>query len=420
MHIASYHEVDTCRICRSNRLHTVLDLGNQALTGRFPARDEPDPPMAPLRLIRCDNCNLVQLGHDFDPNVLFRETYGYRSGMNATMTRHLSEIAQQIESRVRLKPADVVLDIASNDGTLLNSYTVKGLRRIGIDPTIAQYQSYYDKDIATVADFFCVEEFRRFFSTEQTRAVTTIAMFYDLADPARFVSDVASILADDGVWVLEQSDLGKMLESHSFDTICHEHRAYYGFSQIRQLVKDAGLRLFDIEFNPINGGSARFFVCHLDGPYTTNENAMSAASQRDDALRRAGLVPFQSFRNAVLELRAKLCEFLQTEVVNGKRIHVYGASTKGNVLLQYFGIGPDLIQAAADRNPVKWGRRTPGTGIPIISEEESRAANPDYYLVLPWHFRDEFISREENFLRKGGKLIFPLPKFELVGADIHQ
>jgi NDP-4-keto-2,6-dideoxyhexose 3-C-methyltransferase len=417
---ALYQEVTSCRICRSTRLRTVLDLGNQALTGRFPAPDEPDPPAAPLRLIRCDDCGLAQLGHDFDPNALFRETYGYRSGMNATMTMHLAGIARAIEWRVGLKPGDFVVDIASNDGTLLNSYSVTRLRRVGIDPTIAQFAHNYGTEIVQVAEFFSAGEFRRFFPSEQARAVTTIAMFYDLADPAHFVSEVASILAEDGIWVLEQSDVGMMLEALSFDTVCHEHRAYYGFSQLRRLVEDAGLRLFDIEFNTINGGSARFYVCHSGGPYSTNDKAIAAASQRDDALRRAGLAPFDSFRSAVLGLRAELCEFLHAEVANGKIIHVYGASTKGNVLLQYFGIDRDLVPAAADRNPVKWGRRTPGTQIPIISEQQSRAADPDYYLVLPWHFRDEFVRREEAFLRKGGKLIFPLPKFEIVFDNIRR
>ena len=411
------HKANTCRICQSSQLRTVLDLGDMALTGRFPASDEPDPPKAPLLLVRCDNCGLVQLGHEFDPNDLYRSTYGYRSGVNVTMTNHLASVARDLEQRVGLKSGDVVLDIASNDGTLLKSYSVAGLERVGIDPTIAQYGKYYDAGIKTVADFFSADNFRKACPGKKARAITSIAVFYDISNPAAFVAEIASILGNDGVWVLEQSDLGMMLEAHSFDTVCHEHLEYYGFAQIRRLIEATKLKLFDVQFNAINGGSARFYVCHADAPYEINEKNISQAVQREKTLRLDTLHPFESFRDGATKVRAELLNFLEIEVARGKVIHAYGASTKGNVLLQYCSVDNRLVQAAADRNPDKWGRRTPATNIPIISEDESRAAKPDYYLVLPWHFRDEFVKREAEFLKRGGKLVFPLPAFEVVGSE---
>jgi hypothetical protein len=406
-----------CRLCKGSRLTLVFDLGVQALAGRFPAPEEPDVPSAPLQLLKCDSCHLVQLGHQVELEELYGGTYGYRSGINATMTDHLARIVRQVERMVLLRPDDTVLDIASNDGTLLKSYSDKRIFRVGIDPTIAQYESFYPDNIIRAPEFFSEACFRRISPTPHARVITSIAMFYDLPDIGAFVGDVASVLAPDGLWVLEQSDLGMMLEARSFDTICHEHLEYYGLHQIEMAVESHNLRVFDIENNSINGGSARVFVCHRDGPFPTHTEHIEQARQDAEVLRLTDLATYEAFRRSAEETRRELRVFLTAEKAKGKTIHLYGASTKGNVLLQYCGIDRSLIDVAAERNPVKYGRRTPGTNIPIVSEDESRARRPDYYLVLPWHFREEFMRREANYLASGGKLIFPLPRLEVCDSQ---
>lgn len=406
-------ELELCRLCGDSNLPVIFDLGLQALAGRFPAANEPDVPKAPLRLMKCRACGLVQLGHNIDPDELYRSNYGYRSGINMTMRNHLAGISGRAAALTNLGAGDTVLDIGSNDGTLLKSYEVAGISRVGIDPTIAQYQDYYPEDVLTVADFFSAERFCAVSPTAKARVVTSIAMFYDLPDPNSFVADIAVILAEDGIWVFEQSDLGSMLKAQSFDTVCHEHLEYWALRQIKKVVEAQGLRIFDVELNGCNGGSARVFACHQDGSYPTNETAVSAAEKREQELGLDQLETFEVFRRNAEDVRTRLRALLEAETAKGRSIHIYGASTKGNVLLQYCGIDHSLVDAAADRNPRKWGCRTPGTNIPIISEEESRAAKPNYFLVLPWHFRVEFVEREADFIAAGGKLIFPLPEIEI-------
>lgn len=406
-------ELELCRLCGDGNLPVIFDLGPQALAGRFPAANEPDVPKAPLRLMKCRVCGLVQLGHNIDPDELYRSNYGYRSGINMTMRNHLAGISGRAAALTNLGAGDTVLDIGSNDGTLLKSYEVAGISRVGIDPTIAQYQDYYPEDVLTVADFFSAERFRAVSPTAKARVVTSIAMFYDLPDPNSFVAGIAVILAEDGIWIFEQSDLGSMLKAQSFDTVCHEHLEYWALRQIKKVIEAQGLRIFDVELNGCNGGSARVFACHRNGPYPTNEIAVSAAEKREQELGLDQVETFEVFRRNAEDVRTRLRALLEAETAKGRSIHIYGASTKGNVLLQYCGIDNSLVDAAADRNPRKWGCRTPGTNIPIISEEESRAAKPNYFLVLPWHFRAEFVEREADFIAAGGKLIFPLPEIEI-------
>lgn len=408
-----FEKITACRLCHGSRLHSVFDLGEQILSGKFPAQDEPEPPAAPLAITKCLDCGLVQLAHDFDLDEFYRDSYGYRSGINATMTAHLAGITGDIERLLKLTEGDVVLDIASNDATLLKSYRTKGLRRVGIDPTAAIFRDYYPSDVSVIADYFSKSNFDLANPAGKAKAITSIAVFYDLPDPNRFVSDIAAVLADDGVWILEQSDIGMMLQQNSFDTICHEHLEYYAFKQIDRLVSKAGLRIFDVGWNGSNGGSARCYVCHQAGPFTDNDASLTKARQREVELRLDDLETYRNFQSVSEATKSQCLEFLRRETAAGRKIHIYGASTKGNVLLQYCGIDASLIEAASERNPNKFGHRTPGTNIPIISEEESRAMKPDYLLVLPWHFRDEFIAREADYISAGGRLIFPLPNFEI-------
>lgn len=414
-------EIKKCRICGNPDLISVLDIGFQSLSGRFPFKGEPDPPSAPLVLVRCndtknsDACGLLQLKHTVPHDEMYLHNYGYRSGINKTMRDHLKGIVRQVQKIVDLTDGDVVLDIGSNDATLLKYYEIPGLRKIGIDPTGKQFLKYYTEDIELVSDYFNSSNYYSVSPDKQSKVITSIAMFYDLEIPMDFVKDIKKILHPGGIWVLEQSYMPMMLEMNTFDTICQEHLEYYSLKQIDWMVKRNDLRIFDIEFNDINGGSFRIYVCHNETELKSNQNKIDQAFTNEQKLKLDSEQPYKEFRERVLRIKDELYNFLTDEKSKGKSIYAYGASTKGNVLLQFFNIDHTLITAAADRNPEKWGRRTPRTNIPIISEEEARKAKPDYFLVLPWHFRQEFIKREADFLASGGKFIFPLPKIEIIG-----
>ena len=409
-----YHAVSSCRICGGKKLHAAMDLGLQALTGRFPAANEPDPPMAPLELVRCDECGLVQLLHSVTATEMFGDNYGYRSGTNATMRNHLAKLTSDLAGRSGLKAGDVVLDIGCNDGTLLKSYPAAHLVKVGIDPIAQTFLDQYPDDIQAHAGFFNADTFTRIIPDRTAKAITSIAMFYDLENPGSFVGDIAHVLSPDGIWVLEQSYLPEMLDKNSFDTICHEHLEYYALAQIERLAKEKRLRVFDVKLNEINGGSFQVWVCHAAADYAENSPALQTLRDREAALGITTDKPFARFRENVASLGNRLRSFITDEAARGKRVYVYGASTKGNVLLQHFGLDHRLLTACADRSPNKWGLRTPGTAVPIVSEEEARK-HADYFLVLPWHFRDEFIAREADFISRGGRFIFPLPDFEVVG-----
>ncbi len=408
--------ISFCRLCKCKELVPIFDFGLQALSTRFPDSNEPDAEILPLNLVQCQNikCNLVQLTHDYDFDNLYRNGYGYRSGINKTMRSHLNGIVKQLESEVELKDNDTVLDIASNDGTLLKSYDNKNINLIGIDPTILQYKEYYPLARTYLSsEFFSKEIFHSISPTKYAKLISSIAVFYDVPDPNLFAKDIASILDKNGIWVMEQSYLPLLIKDLSFDSICHEHLTYYGFKQIKLAAKAANLRVFDVDTNNMNGGSLRVFLCHINSNRTTNKNNINRIEKLEILSKIDDSSTFIVFKEKIMSIGDKLVDFIKKERKKGKRIHIYGASTKGNVLLQLFGIGNDLIDAAAERNEWKYGHRTPGTNIPIISEKESRKQNPDYYLVLPWHFRDEFIKREKEFINRGGKLIFPLPEVEI-------
>lgn len=409
-----YREIKNCRICASANFASVLDLGVQALTGRFPAANEGDPPSAPLEVIRCTDCGLLQLRHSTDTGEMFGTNYGYRSGTNITMINHLKRISAELAERAKLKSGDAVLDIGCNDGTLLKSYPVQGLTCVGIDPIAEAFRGTYPEGFKVHTGFFNARSFLALSPNQKAKTVTSIAMFYDLEDPGAFVGDIASILDPEGIWVLEQSYLPMMLEQNSFDTVCHEHLEYYAMAQIERLMADKGLRVFDVKLNEINGGSFQVWVCHKKASHAANAVMIDALRKREADLDLMSEAPYAAFRNRVAEAGKHLKQFIEGEVAVGKRVYVYGASTKGNVLLQHLDLDHRLLAGCADRSPSKWGRRTPRTAIPIMSEEDARP-KADYFLVLPWHFRDEFVTREAEFIKRGGKLIFPLPQFEVVG-----
>jgi NDP-4-keto-2,6-dideoxyhexose 3-C-methyltransferase len=399
--------IEHCRICKSDKLVDILNLGCQGLASRFPSPIEADPQKVPLVLMKCENpdCCLVQLKHTVTNTELYEHAYGYRSGINSTMTKHLKDLVTDIESRVPLSPGDTVVDIGSNDATLLKSYSIQGLNKFGVDPTGTQFKEYYTDDITLVPTYFT----GGVLPNVQAKVVTSISMFYDLPDPVQFMSDVKGILHENGVWVQEQSYMPEMLNTNSFDTVCHEHLEYYALKQIMLMARMANLSVFDVDFNPCNGGSFRVFLCH-PGSYVVNSDKIVDVLKNESFMGLGLVQVYADFENRCKLIRSELVEFLKT----AGTVYLYGASTKGNTLLQYCGIDNKLVVAAAERNPRKYGCRTPITNIPIVSEDVMRANKPDVLLVLPWHFKKEFIEREQEFLKNGGTIVFPLPNLEIV------
>jgi SAM-dependent methyltransferase len=395
-----------------------MSLGDQHIAAYTPRASDPNPILDkfPLELIRCTepDCGLVQLRHSTPGNVLY-ERYFYRSGINKTMTENLKEIAMQAISKVELQDNDIVLDIGCNDGTLLKNYQGKNLRSVGIDPAknMAEFSKECGADI--IVDYFNSKSFTDHYSNEKAKIITSISMFYDLEDPNEFVSDIVNILAKDGVWVIELKYLSTMIFQNAFDNIVHEHIEYYHFSVIEYMLKKHGLKAVDVSLNDSNGGSIRVFVKHANQLVDENsEKHLLDLRSSEKKLNLNTAQPYEEFFQKCKELKSKTMSFIKNEVRNGKKIHAYGASTKGNTILQYYELDNKLIDAIADRNPDKWYRKTIGTNLEIISEEKSRSLKPDYFLILPWHFLEEFREREQDFFKNGGKFIVPLPDFKII------
>jgi NDP-4-keto-2,6-dideoxyhexose 3-C-methyltransferase len=418
---ATYTTISQCRICGNEELDAVLDLGVQALTGIFPKNREAETPRCPLELVKCHDdgsgqtCGLVQLRHSCQPDAMYGMNYGYRSGLNQSMVDHLQRKANKIKSAIPLTPGDLILDIGSNDGTLLRAMDGPGLRLVGMDPVGIKFRQYYPPNAQLIPDFFSGARFRKEFGRQSAKVVTSIAMFYDLESPLEFMRQVYEVLSEDGIWVFEQSYLPAMLASVSYDTICHEHVEYYALKQILWMLKRVGFRALDAELNDVNGGSFSITAAKKSAGYEGNEAAIQNLIREENRIELSGTDIYRKFRERVYRHRAELRQFLGKARHEGKRIFGYGASTKGNVLLQFCGITAEGLPCIAEVNNDKFGAFTPGTRIPIISEEEARSMNPSGFMVLPWHFRDNIIARERNFLAAGGKLIFPLPNIEVVG-----
>ena len=405
--------IEKCRISGSTNLLSVLSLGDQALTGVFPASASVPVTVGPLELVWCPDSGLLQLAHVYEASEMYGENYGYRSGLNASMVRHLTQKIGKLEQFAELKAGDTVLDIGSNDATSLKAYQTPSLKRIGIDPTGAKFRQYYPDDIKLVPDFFNAKNFDSV-SKERAKIITSIAMFYDLEDPIAFARDIAHCLAPDGVWHFEQSYMPSMLRLTSYDTICHEHVEYYSLAVVEKILAAADMKVLDVQMNAVNGGSFAVTAGHKNTSRKANRAVIDWLLSQEDRMGLATPRPYREFEERVFRHREDLRRLLRALRDDGKRIIGYGASTKGNVVLQYCGIGADLVEAIAEVNPDKFGHVTPGTHIPIVSEADALKMKPDYYLVLPWHFKDNILQREQKFLADGGKMIFPFPEIEIV------
>jgi len=399
-------------------LTKVIDLGDQYLQGSFikPGKELPSDRKIPTQLVLCDPsrdedaCGLLQLSVVVPPNILY-SSYWYRSGTNQTMRDHLKEIAN---SSMKWIPNinTTVLDIGCNDGTLLSNYPTH-FNKFGVDPSDVADQ--VSDDFNVIKDFFPSNKLNQL--NVEFNIITSIAMFYDLSDPVGFVENIKTILHPEGIWVFEMSYMPTMLSKNSYDTICHEHLEYYSFGVISEILNRTQMKVVDYEFNEINGGSIRCYATHLENSKFDNserKNKIEVLFQKEFDQKLDTVEPYVEFQERINSHKHELKDLLTQLKNSGSKIHIYGASTKGNTILQWCGIDSSLIECAAERNPEKYGAKTLGTNIPIVSESDSRAMNPDYYLVLPWHFKEEFIHREKEMLNQGVGMIFPLPEIEVI------
>jgi len=403
--------IKQCRNCKSKKLITLFSLGNLCFTGKFSSLKD-NIKKKPVTVVLCKNCELVQLAHNYDLKYLYGPDYGYRTGINTTMKDHVKKITKNLAKLTSLKKNDFVLDIASNDGTLLNYYK-RNITKFGVDPVLNKYKKNYKKIRYSISGFFSASKVK-----EKTKLkfkiISALSVFYDLLHPNKFLRDVKTLLLPEGVFLLEFADLASIIKYKMFDTICHEHLEYYSSKVIIDLVKKNDLRVFDIKQNFINGSSKQYYICHKNSKIKSNSKIIKKTLKNESKLKLNKVKTFKEFIQKINFLKTKLNNKIKYIRRNNQNIHCYGASTKGNVLLQYFNIDNTKISFAAERNKNKYGLVTPGSKIKIISEENSRKMRPDYYLVLPWHFKKEILKREKNILRKGTKFIFPLPNFKII------
>ena len=406
-----------CRLCGSRQLLDMLSLGDQQLTGVFPRNTETQVLSGELSLQRCEECTLVQLGHSYDKNLMYGMNYGYQSSLNDSMKFHLKTIAERVSNYLNFTDGDVIVDIGSNDGTFLSFFENLGLKRIGIDPTISKFADSYHPDIIKVPEFFTKDSFNSA-SDISAKFISSISMMYDLDDPVNFALQVHDCLDDNGFWFFEQSYLGLMLEKLAYDTICHEHLEYYSAYTIHNILNRTGFSVRNIELNSINGGSIAILASkkksesdgHCDEFIALLKDELNEGLNTSEKLIE--------YSDSVKLHRNDLIELINKYLLQGKTISALGASTKGNVLLQYCGLDRTKISMIGDVNPDKFGCVSPGTHIPIVPESKVFELNPDIILILPWHFEETFTNKTKSFVKNGGIVIFPLPTIKLIDSSV--
>jgi len=411
MNITTY--LNNCRICKNDLLEDIIFIGEQYITSRFPKYGDFSTPKTNITLCLCSNCGLVQLKETTNCSELYDYEYGYRSGISNTMINHLKLYQEEILEKISLQENDVILDIGSNDSTMLQNYSSK-FKRIGIDPTGSQFIQYYG-DVDLIPKYFTYENFSQRYDVK-CKVVSSISMFYDLPDPVKFAEDVYKILHDDGIWTCEQSYILTMLKRNSIDTICHEHLEYYALSQIKFIADMSNFKIIDVKFNDCNGGSFRIYFAKKESlQYKEATELINNILKEELEYGIINKDVYKTFINNCDNEINYLKKFIENLNKDNKTVYVYGASTKGNCLLQYANIGENYIKYAVERNPQKIGKMT-STGIEIISEEIMRLNPPDYLLCLPYHFKEEILKREFCFMENGGQFIFPFPHFEVIGS----
>lgn len=406
-------KIKKCRFCNSERLKDVINLGNQYLTGVFPKKKNTKISKGPLIVTLCKNCSLLQLKHSFNLNEMYGENYGYRSSLNLSMVKHLKNKSINLQRKYSLKKGDYIIDIGSNDGTFLSFFkNFKNL--IGVDPTIKKFKKFYSKNITQIEDFFPSSSIFNHIQNNKVKLITSISMFYDLEDPLSFVKNIKKVLDKDGIWHFEQSYMPFMLKQNSYDTICHEHLEYYSLTIIKKILSKAGLKIIDVEFNNINGGSFAVTATHKKSKLSSNNKVIKWLLKEENKMRLSNISVYKNFHKNIIHHKKSLLDLLKKLKKNKKVVSGLGASTKGNVILQYCGIKKNLLNNIYEINKDKFEKYTPGTNIKIVSDKKIKKNNCDYLLVLPWHFKDHVIQNEKQHLQNGIKLIFPLPQIEII------
>ena len=423
-----YKLLQRCKLCGSPALTDVISIAPQFLSPTFTRSNAEEGDLAkiqvPLTMTLCDRarnadgCGLLQLREEVESDLLYRR-YFYRSATSDMMRNDLKDVVRDICGRVTLKPNDIVVDIGANDCTTLGFYP-NNLRRVGYEPARNIDWSGVDPSIIIVNDYFSANPFQGRFKGEKAKAVGCNAMFYDLADPNSFTADVKSILAPDGIWCIQLSYLVLMLTNMNFYDICHEHLSYYSLAALQALMKRNGLAVFDASTNGVNGGSLRAFVTHIENKQAFTEQGrrnLEALAAEERKLKLEDAATFRAYDKEIAELAKRVNGYLDVEIGRGGKVFGLGASTKGNVLLQFLGITKEKMPYISERNPDKVSLRTLGTDFELISEERARDLKPACMLVLPWYFKEEIVAREQNYLRAGGKLLFPMPYVHVVTKD---
>ncbi len=409
--------IRACRVCGSNKLVDILSLGNQCVTNFL---DNPKEKIykAPLVLVLCDpkfgGCGLLQLKHTFNHDILYRK-YWYKSGISTMMVKALADVVKKGQQLIKLKANDIVIDIGSNDSTLLEQYKSNNIIKVGFEPSNL-WNIKKGKNTIIFHNYFNKGDFVKKFGSKKAKIITSLAMFYDLEEPNVFVEDIKACLDNEGIWIIQMNYLGLMLENNTFDNISHEHLEYYSFSTLEYLLNKHKLVVCDVELNDVNGGSFRVYVKHANSKIKLSASAKKRLDiQRKYELKMGFNNPliYHEFAKRIKKIKKELVAFLEKEVKRGKIIFIYGASTRGLVVLQFAGINIKLIKAAVDKNPDKLGKYIVGTGIPIISLEEYRKHEPDYLFVLPYHFISEILKQENRFMKDGGKMITAIPNVKI-------
>ena len=397
-------KIKHCLLCKSKILKKIFSLGDLFVSNFVKKRNIKKGIKAPLNLLYCKNCSLIQLSHIAPQEIMYRRFYWYRSGVTKIMRLGLKNLCEESLKYVKLKKNDVVLDIGANDGTLLKYYKKKKFITIGCEPA-KNLQKPLEKNCNFfIKNFWSKEELGKVLiknRLKKPKIITAIGMFYDLEEPNKFIKDAADSLDDKGIFIAQLMCLKTMIEKNDVGNICHEHIEFYSLKSLKFLFEKNGLEIFKIKENDINGGSYRIY-CRKFNKGSIKLNNENVLNLMKDFVKRVK-------KNKVL-----IASFIDKKIKEGKKVYLYGASTKGNTVLQYYGLNYKKIPLGAERSPEKWGKYTIGTGIKIVKEEEARKLNPDYFFVTPWGFIKEFVKRESTWMKKGGKFILPFPKFKLI------
>jgi len=407
-----------CRSCGCEKLKPIISLGEHYVSG-FVDDEKEQGDKIPLSLVLCEECKLLQMEYSAPPESMWNEQYWYKSAINSIIRNDLKDIVENAERLIDLKDDDVVIDIGNNDGTMFEYYKNKNLTLVGFEPCKNVCEESRAKGFTIFNDFFNAKAFKyKFFDGKKAKVITAISMFYDVEDPNKFLEDIKECLDEDGLFIIQQNYLVSMLEQVAFDNICHEHREYYSLKSLKNLLEKHGLEVFNVELNDINGGSIRTYIKFKENKnFITDNDKINEILSKEDEMKIDTLEPYLKFADKIDKCKSDVMNFLNKAKAEGKTVGLCGASTRGNTILQYFNITPDLVIGASEANPDKHGKKTVGTLIPIMSIEEMKELKPDYQLVLIWHLFEGLKNKEKDFLKEGGKFILPLPKFRVVSDE---